>query len=145
MERNHRSFENMEKTLDELKVLSQRSLFEWSCCWGFTESLSLLEFLFSLRLSIWFPSFSFDCLFLLFLIVHHHEQLIFFFFFLLIIVLLLPIKKKKNKIFYSYGDGLQLAWLMIIKISFGNFPMVWCWLHLTALCANYWVFFPTWC
>ena len=97
MERNHRSFENMEKTLDELKVLSQRSLFEWSCCWGFTESLSLLEFLFSLRLSIWFPFPSFVCLFLLFLIVHHREQLVFFFFFLLIIVLLLPIKKEKKK------------------------------------------------
>ena len=42
----------MEKTLDELKVLSQRSLFEWSHCSGFTESSSLPEFLFSLRLSI---------------------------------------------------------------------------------------------
>ena len=52
LERNHRSFENMEKALDELKVLSQRSLFEWSRCSGFTESSSLLEFLFSLRLSI---------------------------------------------------------------------------------------------
>ena len=52
LERNHRSFENMEKTLDELKVLSQRSLFEWSRHSGFTESSSLPEFLFSLRLSI---------------------------------------------------------------------------------------------
>ena len=52
LERNRYSFENMEKTLDELKVLSQRSLFEWSRCWGFTESSSLPEFLFSLRLSI---------------------------------------------------------------------------------------------
>ena len=52
LERNRYSFENMEKTLDELKVLSQRSLFEWSRCSGFTESSSLLEFLFSLRLSI---------------------------------------------------------------------------------------------
>lgn len=33
---------------------------------------------------------------------------------------------------YSYGDSLQFAWLMIIKISFGNFPMVWCWLVLTT-------------
>jgi len=52
LERNRRSFENMEKTLDELKVLSQHSLFEWSRCWGFIESSSLLEFLFSLRLTI---------------------------------------------------------------------------------------------
>ena len=48
---NHRTFENMEKTLDELKVLCQRSLFEWSRCCGFTDSLSLSEFMFSLRLT----------------------------------------------------------------------------------------------
>ena len=32
MERNHCSFEKMEKTLDELKVSCQCSLFEWSRC-----------------------------------------------------------------------------------------------------------------
>ena len=52
LERNRRSFEDKGKTLEELKILCQRSLMEWSHCWGFTESLSLLEFLFSLRLSI---------------------------------------------------------------------------------------------
>ena len=57
LEQNHRTFENMEKMLDELKVICQRSLFEWSRCWGFTDSLSLLEFMFSLRLTFWFPSF----------------------------------------------------------------------------------------
>ena len=51
LERNRRSFENMEKTLYELKVLCQRSLFEWARCWGFTDSSSLSEFMFSLRLS----------------------------------------------------------------------------------------------
>ena len=51
LERNRRSFENKEKTLGELKVLCQRSLFEWSRCWGFTDSSSLSEFMFSLRLS----------------------------------------------------------------------------------------------
>ena len=51
LERNCRSFENMEKTLDELNVLCQRNLFEWSCCWGFTYSSSLSEFMFSLRLT----------------------------------------------------------------------------------------------
>ena len=95
LERNRRSFENKEKTLDELKVLSHRSLFEWSRCWGFTESSSLPEFLSSLSFSIWFPSSLFGCLFLLFLIVHHHEHLVLFIFYLLIIVLILPIKKKE--------------------------------------------------
>ena len=51
LERNRHSFENMKKTLDELKVLCQRSLFEWFCCWGFTDSSSLSKFMFSLRLS----------------------------------------------------------------------------------------------
>ena len=51
LERNHHSFENMEKTLDELKILCQHSLFEWARCWGFTDSSSLSEFMFSLRLS----------------------------------------------------------------------------------------------
>ena len=51
LEQNRCSFDNREKTLDELKVLCRRSLFEWSCCWGFIDSSSLLEFMFSLRLS----------------------------------------------------------------------------------------------
>ena len=44
------SFEDTEKTLEELKVLCQCSLFEWSRCWGFTDCSSLFEFMFSLRL-----------------------------------------------------------------------------------------------
>ena len=52
LERNRRSLENMEKTLDELKVLCQRNPFEWSHCWGFTDSSSLSEFMFSLRLTL---------------------------------------------------------------------------------------------
>ena len=105
LERNCRSFENKEKTLDELKVLCQRSLFEWSRCWGFIDSSSLSELMFSLRLSFWSPSLLFCCLFYLFLVVHHHEQLVlvFFFFFTLIIVLVLPIKKKKDVWFGVYG------------------------------------------
>ena len=80
LERNRRSFENMEKTLDELKVLCQHSLFEWARCWGFTDSSSLSKFMFSLRLSFWFPYLLFCYLFLLFLAVHHHEQLVLFIF-----------------------------------------------------------------
>ena len=50
LERNNHSFEDTEKTLEELKVLYQRSLFEWSRCWGFTNCSSLSEFMLSLRL-----------------------------------------------------------------------------------------------
>ena len=77
-------WENMEKTLDELKVLCQRSLFEWFRCWGFTDSSSLSEFMFSIRLPFWFPSPLFCCLFHLFLVGHHREQLVLLSFFFLI-------------------------------------------------------------
>ena len=50
LERNRRSLEDNEKTLDELKVLCQRSLFEWSRCWSFTDCSSLSEFMLSLSL-----------------------------------------------------------------------------------------------
>ena len=50
LKRNCRSFEDKEKTLEELKILCQRSLLEWSCCWGFTECSSLSEFMSSLSL-----------------------------------------------------------------------------------------------
>ena len=50
LERNCRSFEDNEKTLDELKVLCQRSLLEWSRCWSFTDCSSLSEFMSSLSL-----------------------------------------------------------------------------------------------
>ena len=36
LEQNYHSFEETEKTLEELKVLCKRSLFDWSRCWGFT-------------------------------------------------------------------------------------------------------------
>ena len=50
LEQNRLSFEDTEKTLEELKVLCQCSLFEWSCCWCFIDCSSLSEFMFSLRL-----------------------------------------------------------------------------------------------
>ena len=50
LERNRHSFEDNEKTLDELKVLCQRSLLEWSHYWGFTDCPSLSEFMLSLSL-----------------------------------------------------------------------------------------------
>ena len=50
LERNRRSFKDNEKTLDELKVLCQCSLWEWSRCWGFIDCSSLFEFMPSLSL-----------------------------------------------------------------------------------------------
>ena len=56
LERNRRSFEDKEKTLDELKVLCHHSLLEWSRCWSFMDCSSLSEFLSSLILVSWLPS-----------------------------------------------------------------------------------------
>ena len=50
LERNHRSFKDNEKTLDELKVLCQHSLLEWSHCWDFSDCSSLSKFMYSLSL-----------------------------------------------------------------------------------------------
>jgi len=50
MELNRRFFEDIEKSLVEFKNLCQRGLFDWSHCWGFTDSSSLIEFLSSFRI-----------------------------------------------------------------------------------------------
>ena len=50
LEQNHRSFEDKELTLEELKILCQCSLLEWSRCWGFTECSSISKFMPSLSL-----------------------------------------------------------------------------------------------
>ena len=95
LEWNRRSFEDTKKMLDELKVLCQRSLFEWSRCWDFTDYCSLSEFMFSLRLVSWFPSFllfviSFSC-------CSSSWTACLFLIFSLIIVLWLSIKKENKE------------------------------------------------
>ena len=93
LEGNRRSFENMEKTLDELKILCQRNLFEWARCWGFTDFSSLPEFMFSLSLSLWVPVLLFCCLVFLFIVVHHHELRVLFIFLIYFISLITYQKK----------------------------------------------------
>ena len=44
MEHNCRSFKDSEKSLVELIGLYQRSLFNWSRCWVFTECSSIVQF-----------------------------------------------------------------------------------------------------
>ena len=98
LERNRHYFEDTKKTLEELKVLYQRSPFEWSRCWSFTNCSSLSEFMFSLRLVSKFPSlffFFFGNLFYPFLVVHHHEQLVFFLTIFFNNIFLITYQKKK--------------------------------------------------
>ena len=49
--RNTRIFEDNERTLDLLKALLFGTLFQWACIWGFTNCISISEFLHSIRLS----------------------------------------------------------------------------------------------
>uniref|UniRef100_A0A7N2LXQ8 Uncharacterized protein n=1 Tax=Quercus lobata TaxID=97700 RepID=A0A7N2LXQ8_QUELO len=51
-ERNQHSFEDTEKSLAQLLDLCQRTLFDWSQCWGwgFLDCFALLDFLLSLRI-----------------------------------------------------------------------------------------------
>jgi len=52
MECNKRIFEDKEGTLDLLKALLFNTLFQWARVWGFTNCISIFDFLDSIRLSL---------------------------------------------------------------------------------------------
>ena len=49
-ERNRWSFEDEGKTVVQLLEFCQRTLFDWSRCWGYSDSSTLLDFLSSIRI-----------------------------------------------------------------------------------------------
>ena len=49
-ERNQQSFEDEGKTVVQLLELCQRTLFDWSQCWGFSDCSTLLDFLSSIKI-----------------------------------------------------------------------------------------------
>ena len=49
-ERNQHSFEDTEKSLAQLLDLCQRTLFDWSQCWGLSDCSALIDILLSLRI-----------------------------------------------------------------------------------------------
>ena len=49
-ERNQRSFEDEGKTVIQLLELCQRTLFDWSRCWGFSDCSTLMDFLSPIRI-----------------------------------------------------------------------------------------------
>ena len=51
-ERNARTFEDVESSIDMLKTLLAKTLFEWSRIWGLTHCSSLSDFLISISLSL---------------------------------------------------------------------------------------------
>ena len=75
-ERSRRSFEATKKSLVQLQALCQKTLFDWSRCWGSLNCSSIIEFFLLLELHLKF----FPLLFVAFSYVHHHEHLVFAFF-----------------------------------------------------------------
>ena len=49
-ERNQLAFEDEEKTMVQLLEFCQRTLFNWSCCWGFSNCSTLMDFISSIRI-----------------------------------------------------------------------------------------------
>ena len=99
MERNWRSFEDIEKSLALLQALCQKTLFDWSWCWGSSNYSSSLSFILLLVLHLEY----FPLLFVAFACVHHHEHLVFAFFFFTswLTILLLPIKRNLMYVYLS--------------------------------------------
>ena len=50
-EQNWRSFEDGEKTVVQLLDLCQRTVFDWSRCWGLSDCSTLMDFLSSIRIA----------------------------------------------------------------------------------------------
>ena len=51
-DKNPRSFENTDKSLVQLQTLCQKTLFDWSRCWGFSDYSTILEFISSLSIAL---------------------------------------------------------------------------------------------
>ena len=120
LERNHRSFEDTEKTLKELKVLCKCSLFDWSQCWGFTDCSSLWEFLCSLRIASRFLSLC--CLFFVFLVFIIMNNLYCSFLFSLILFLWLLIIIKNRAMAQTSCELIWIKHLLeelkfVVKVS----------------------------
>ena len=47
---NQRSFEDERKTVVQLLKCCQRSIFDWSHCWGFSDCSTIVDFLSSIRI-----------------------------------------------------------------------------------------------
>ena len=52
-EQNRHSFEDKGKIVVQLLDLYQRTLFDWSWCWGLLDCFTLIDFLSSIRIAQW--------------------------------------------------------------------------------------------
>ena len=71
-ERNRRAFEDEEKTVVQLLEFCQRTLFDWSRCWGFSNCSTLTDFISSIRID-----YRLFCVVVSFSIVHYRELFVF--------------------------------------------------------------------
>jgi len=90
--RNRRFFEDIEKSLAQLLDLCQRTLFDWSRCWGLVDCSTLMDFLLSLRIVYCF----FVTLCFCFFFVLYHELCVSFVLFLFLIIFPYYLAKKKK-------------------------------------------------
>ena len=88
-ERNQRAFEDEGKIVVQLLEFCQRTLFDWSRCWGFSDCSSLTDFISSIRIDQ--GLFLSSCFFFVFLL-------------LLLIIFSSYLSKKKKKIIFSTLD-----------------------------------------
>ena len=49
-DRNRRAFEDEEKTVVQLLEFCQRTVFDWSRCWGFSDCSTLMDFISFIRI-----------------------------------------------------------------------------------------------
>ena len=49
-DQNWRAFEDEEKIVVQLLEFCQRTFFDWSCCWGFSDCSTLMDFISSIRI-----------------------------------------------------------------------------------------------
>ena len=77
-EQNRHSFEDNGKIVVQLLDLFQRTLFDWSRCWGLSDCSILMDFLSSIRIASWLLVSFYS----LFFFVHYRELFVFFLLFL---------------------------------------------------------------
>ena len=78
IEHNWWSFEDEGKNVVQLLDLCQRTLFDWSRCWGLSDCSILMDFLSSIRIALWLLVSFYS----LFFFVHYRELFVFFLLFL---------------------------------------------------------------
>ena len=106
IERNRCSFEDIKKSMVQLLDLCQRTLFDWSWCWGLLDCSTIIDFLLSLRIGFWFLYFFLLLCCSLFTTVNS----VYLLFFSINNITFLPIKKKEI-LYMSFTSQRMCLWM----------------------------------